>query len=204
MTSEGQNEMEKDQSVLPAQRTLDARETRRDATEVPADARREAECADVVRYVESGHGRSGAAQGRLIASFFIPGEPVAKGRPRAASIGGKARLYTPKKTEKYENLVRLACGDVVSSPVSVACHVRAVAILPVPQSWSKKRAASAIRGDELPTKRPDLDNYLKAILDGMNGVAFHDDSQVVEISARKQYGVRPGVWVSLFGLGCVQ
>ena len=204
MTSEGQNEMEKNQPVLSAKRALDAREARRNAPEVPADARREAECADVVRHVEGGDGHCGASQGRLIASFFIPGEPVAKGRPRAASIGGKARLYTPKKTEKYENLVRLACGDAVSRPVSIPCYVRAVAVLPVPQSWSKKRAAAAIRGDELPTKRPDLDNYLKAILDGMNGVAFHDDSQVVEISARKQYGARPGVWVSLHEAGGAQ
>ena len=193
--------MAENQPVLSEKWALADREARRPVSEVPADARREAERADVVQQRTGSDGHSGAARGRLIASFFIPGDPVAKGRPRAASIGGKARLYTPKKTEKYENLVRLACGDAISRPVSIPCYVRAVAVLPVPQSWSKKRTEAAIRGDELPTKRPDLDNYLKAILDGMNGVAFADDSQVVEISARKQYGVRPGVWVALHEAG---
>lgn len=134
-------------------------------------------------------------------TFFIPGEPVAKGRPRASSIGGKPRLYTPAKTQKYENLVRMACVDIVSRPVSGACCVGITAVLPVPMSWSKKRSEAAIRGNERPTKRPDLDNFVKSILDGMNGVAFHDDSQVVEISAAKSYGERPGVWVSLTALG---
>lgn len=39
-----------------------------------------------------------------------------------------------------------------------------------------------------PTSRPDLDNYLKALLDAFNGVVLKDDSQVVEFFARKQYG----------------
>ena len=134
-------------------------------------------------------------------TFFIPGEPVAKGRPRASSIGGKPRLYTPTKTQTYENLVRMACVNIVSRPVSGACRVEITAVLPVPMSWSKKRAAAAISGDERPTKRPDLDNFVKSILDGMNGVAFADDSQVVEIAASKRYGDKPGVWVSLTALG---
>ena len=35
-------------------------------------------------------------------TFEIPGDPVAKARPRAAMVAGRARLYTPAKTEKYE------------------------------------------------------------------------------------------------------
>lgn len=34
-----------------------------------------------------------------------------------------------------------------------------------------------------PQRRGDLDNVLKAALDALNGVAWHDDSQVVELHA---------------------
>ena len=37
--------------------------------------------------------------------FTIPGPPVGKGRPRATTVGGMARMYTPKKTASYEGLV---------------------------------------------------------------------------------------------------
>lgn len=33
--------------------------------------------------------------------------------------------------------------------------------------------------------RGDLDNYLKTILDGLNGIAWDDDRQVVKITAVK-------------------
>ena len=203
MTSEGQNGMAKNQSVLPEERPLEDREARRDSAEVPADARREAESADVVRKLGGSDGDSGAT-GESVARFFVPGEPVAKGRPRASTIGGKARLYTPAKTQNYENLVRLACTNIVAAPLFGPCAVSVEAVLPIPQSWSEKRTRAALDGAEKPTKRPDLDNYLKAILDGMNGVAFADDCQVVEISARKRYGSRPGVWVELIQIGGAQ
>jgi Holliday junction resolvase RusA-like endonuclease len=37
-------------------------------------------------------------------------------------------------------------------------------------------------------KRPDLDNIVKAITDGMNGVVYEDDSQIVSLHATKVYG----------------
>lgn len=36
-----------------------------------------------------------------------------------------------------------------------------------------------------PRKAGDLDNRIKIVLDGLQGVAFRDDSQVIEITARR-------------------
>lgn len=37
------------------------------------------------------------------------------------------------------------------------------------------------------TKRPDIDNLEKAVLDGLNGVAFVDDSQIIKSSTEKLF-----------------
>ncbi|UGA38203.1 RusA family crossover junction endodeoxyribonuclease [Chromobacterium haemolyticum] len=45
-------------------------------------------------------------------SFFVPGAPVGKGRPKVSSRGGKfARMYTPEKTANYESLIALAAQE---------------------------------------------------------------------------------------------
>ena len=46
------------------------------------------------------------------------GEPVAKGRPRFASIGGKPRAFTPAKTRKYESALQYAAQQAMDGAVS--------------------------------------------------------------------------------------
>jgi len=49
------------------------------------------------------------------------------------------------------------------------------------KTMSKKKRALALAGVYASSK-PDLDNVLKSILDGLNGVIYRDDSQVVAMS----------------------
>lgn len=131
--------------------------------------------------------------------FTIPGNPVGKGRPRVSRRGGHARLYTPEKTASYESRVavagHIAMGDcaVIEGAVSVVLAIT----VPIPASWSKKKQAQAMAGVLLPTTKPDIDNVEKAIFDGLNGVVWKDDVQVVEVTKRKRYGETPGVLVAI-------
>ena len=133
----------------------------------------------------------------MAVEFFVPGQPVGKGRPRATVRAGRARLYTPAKTEKYEARVALfaqqamAGRPVMAGPVALSV----TALFPIPPSWPKKRQAAARAGTEQHTKRPDADNCAKAILDGLNGVVWKDDSQVVTLSIEKRYAEVPRVEV---------
>lgn len=119
--------------------------------------------------------------------FTVYGEPVAKGRPRFTRQG---RAYTPKKTHDYESEVALmakqAMGnqEPLETPIAVFVHVT----FPIPQSYSKKRTEACLNGSERHTKRPDLDNCVKAITDGMNDIVYKDDSQITSIHATKVYG----------------
>ena len=108
--------------------------------------------------------------------FCIPGEPVAKGRPR---VYGKVAV-TPEKTKNYERLVgyfaRQVIGDMKPYPNGVKLTVKA--FFGIPKSWTKAKRKMALAGDLQHTQRPDFDNVLKAVTDGMNGIIFNDDSQV--------------------------
>ena len=48
-----------------------------------------------------------------------------------------------------------------------------------------------------PSVKPDLDKLIRAVLDGLTGVAFEDDSQVILIQSSKTYGENQGVWIRI-------
>ena len=131
--------------------------------------------------------------------FTVPGQPVGKGRPRATTIGGSARLYTPSKTRDYEGQIGLhgALAMAGRPPLTGAIAVVLDIRLQVPASWSKAKRADAMAGRLLPTGKPDKDNVIKAIYDGLNGVCWVDDAQVCEGVQRKRYAAEPGVTVEI-------
>jgi Holliday junction resolvase RusA-like endonuclease len=135
-------------------------------------------------------------------SFTIPGAARGKGRPRATTINGHARMYADARTVNYENLVRLAAYEAMagrkpfSGPVSMDT---AVYIAP-PQSASKKVRAAMLAGEIRPAKRPDLDNYIKAVGDAANGIVFVDDALIVDIFARKLFSDNPRIDVKIQAL----
>lgn len=127
-------------------------------------------------------------------AFFIPGPPCAKGRPRIGMRGGHAMAYTDSKTARYENLVALCAREKhegIAHDRPVAVTIRALFDRPLRlKARSKKdgRLLIASEGRMPHTSRPDLDNIVKAVLDGMNSAGIWvDDSQVDSIHATKQY-----------------
>ena len=127
--------------------------------------------------------------------FIVKGEPKGKGRPRFTKTG---RVYTPSETSHYEELVGLsyqnsAKGYQFTSPVKVSIR----AFHKPPNGKSKKVVEDMLNGRILPTKKPDSDNLAKIILDGLNKVAWDDDTQVVEMIVTKRYSEEPMVAVTI-------
>ena len=129
----------------------------------------------------------------MMIAFTVPGQPVAKGRPKFARRGAHVVAYTPAKTASYENLVKMAASaamrgiDPTARPVALQVTLN----LQVPASWSNKRRAAAVAGIICATKKPDADNVLKGIKDGCNGIVWADDAQVVDIRLTKRYSETP-------------
>jgi Holliday junction resolvase RusA-like endonuclease len=87
----------------------------------------------------------------------------------------------------------MAGRELLTGPVSVRLSID----LTVPTSWSQKKQRDAIDARVLPTTKPDCDNTIKAVFDGLNGVAWRDDVQVVDLTVSKRYAKIPGVLVSI-------
>ena len=98
-------------------------------------------------------------------SAVIFGNPQPKQRARK---GKGNRHYTPAETVRYER------------------SVRAIAQLTLPPSWRKDGTYSLHVEAHFGDRRPrDIDNVIKAVSDGLNGVAFGDDNQVTRVSGIK-------------------
>lgn len=122
-----------------------------------------------------------------VVQFFVPGEPRGKERPRPGKNG---RMYTPKKTKKYEALIEECCinqcpGRQPEYTGNIVAQIEC--LYPIRKSAPKKKRAEMLAGMIRPTKTPDLDNIAKAVLDAINTIAYKDDAQVVEISITKWY-----------------
>lgn len=132
--------------------------------------------------------------------FYIPGEPCGKARPRVVRQGAFSRAYTPKKTVDYENLVKREyqnqCGGYFiesGKPIRMELKV----FYRIPKGASKKTARDMRNGVIRPLKKPDSSNVCKAVEDALNGIAYHDDSQIVETVILRYYSDTPRVEVMI-------
>lgn len=111
-------------------------------------------------------------------AFVIYGKPQGKARPRFSN----GHAYTPKQTAVYEKQIKnafIAAGGekIESDGVIIEIDI-----------YYKKTAADKKKTS--PTKKPDIDNICKIVLDGLNGVAYADDKQIVSLSANKYFAIK--------------
>jgi len=160
----------------------------------------------------------------LTIRFSIQGTPVAKARARTYAQtdssgqpimkNGKLSMKTktPDKTKGWETYVSLICRqaaannrlqEVPRGPVVLGC----IFYMPIPKSWSKKKKAEALAGTLLPTPKPDLSNFIKAIEDAGEKVLWDNDSQIIGygtidgVITSKRYSNKPRVDVEIRYIG---
>ena len=132
-------------------------------------------------------------------SFIVPGPPTGKGRPKFCSMGKFSKAYTPAKTKAAELdiLTRFKNSYPGARPLQGALAVSITAIFGIPKQTSRKLGLAMLVGEAKPTKRPDIDNIAKLAMDALNGHAFSDDANIVELVCSKRYGSSPSVSIRI-------
>ena len=160
------------------------------------------------------------------ALIVLEGDPRGKGRPRFSSHGGFVKVYTDKETQIYEELIqvevlRLIGGQALidrtrqikrrsfieaykdfggqplfTGPVRVEMEI----FHPIRASWTKAKKAAALAGHIAPTIKSDIDNICKIWFDAFNDCMWKDDTQCIEVHAKKSFSEDPSVLVRVIPL----
>ena len=123
-------------------------------------------------------------------SFVAYGTPQPQGSAKAFVRGNRAYVTSANpKMKPYRHTLTQVATEVLEKnscvgpafPRPFAVELSVVWYLAKPKSTPKKVTK--------PTKKPDVDKLLRAVLDALTGAVYEDDSQVVRVSAEKKYGV---------------
>ena len=133
----------------------------------------------------------------MIYEFEVPGKVIGKGRPRLNSYTGV--VYTPTRTKDYESLVeqyfllKYPRFKVLEGRIKVSI----IAYFSIPKTTKKSDINEMLENNISPTKKPDIDNIIKSILDSMNKFAFKDDNQITKLEVEKKYSLEDKVYVKI-------
>ena len=133
----------------------------------------------------------------MIYEFEVPGKVIGKGRPRLNSYTGV--VYTPTKTKDYESLVeqyfllKYPRFKILEGRIKVSI----IAYFSIPKTTKKADINEMLENNISPTKKPDIDNIVKAVLDSMNKFAFKDDNQITKLEVEKKYALEDKIYIKI-------
>ena len=117
--------------------------------------------------------------------WFVEGTPVPQGSKTAMVVNGRAVMFEANKKHKaWRDHVKATVGTL-ETPSTQPVRVEL-------QFWFEK--PKTVKRAHMSVK-PDIDKLSRSVLDAITGGILKDDSQVVILNARKEYGDKPGVLI---------
>ena len=118
--------------------------------------------------------------------LYIKGKPKPQPRPRAVARGGFARVYNPKTADDWKTAIKTGFKGK-----SIKANALAITLdfkMPRPKIHFNYRGELKTSAPRFHTKKPDVDNLAKAVLDALVDVkVFSDDSIVTQLIVTKEY-----------------
>lgn len=135
--------------------------------------------------------------------LIIPGIPQAKQSARfriqKSKAGKKDFVMSYQKksvVDNASNIGKVVLGQLPTGFVPYDCAIvaKVTFVFPPLSSWNKVTKLLFESGKVIyKTSKPDVDNCLKALFDGLNGIVFVDDSRISKVLSEKIYGKEPRI-----------
>jgi Holliday junction resolvase RusA-like endonuclease len=122
---------------------------------------------------------------------IIPIDPVAKARSRTALRNGVVRSYTPERTQIAQDFIK-----TFLQPYKEQCFPEHIPIK-MTIGFNRVKSKWLPKKEHYPFRKPDLDNFIKLVLDSINTILIPDDAQVTTIVATKRWTDENTGYVSL-------
>ena len=130
-------------------------------------------------------GNSGNVTSGIEKSFFVKGKPISQGS--LTFIKGRAIHVKGRELALWRGTIAAIARSTNITKIQVGVDMELLFIFNKPKTVKRNE----------PFVRPDLDKLIRAVLDGLTGVAYEDDQQVVRLMAQKAYGETEGVHIKI-------
>lgn len=131
-------------------------------------------------------------------------EPKPQSRPRFARRGNFTTTYEDKGMKVWRDHCQLLIANQCMGQPMLEGVLRAKVrfYIKPPQYISKvKKNRQSLLDEIIPVgKKPDIDNYEKALYDSMSGIVFKDDGQIALHDVGKFYSLNPRIEVEVDGI----
>lgn len=135
-----------------------------------------------------------------IITFTIYGEPYGKKNMQPIRMGNHFSSYSPKQNTNYMTSVKMCYMEQAEGfrfEDDEQLTITIIAYKSIPKTMTKKKLALIKANKLFPITKPDCDNISKVICDGLNKLAFRDDSQITDLIVKKRYDEVPRVYVEI-------
>lgn len=108
-------------------------------------------------------------------------EPTPKGVPRTKFVNGTVITYYHWKTTEALEAIRALIKDMNLEPFPKHTSVKLTV------TFYRRKSVWLPKKEQIPFRKPDLDNFLKLTLDTITGTLIYDDAQITSINAKKRW-----------------
>ena len=125
-----------------------------------------------------------------VIEFVVPGLAAPQGSKRMVRLrnGRTVLIEQSKRLKPWRAVVAYEAGRAFTG-AQVECDVTVSAEFVIERPKSHKTAAGSVKASApMSPGKPDLDKLCRALLDGLTGVIYRDDSQVIYLNAMKRFG----------------